>query len=151
MASKRGDILDNIATTIAAITTAGLYNFNVGECTRGLKFPNEVPEDLFPAAYVCGADEESHNDANNKFRSDMTASVVGYLKVTDSADRVQLEKDKDKLIQDFRKALLVDPTRGGNAIFTDIVGVNDDKGSLVPYAMVEVRVLCQYIATFASA
>ena len=147
----RRRILDDIATTVAAITTGGGYNFSVGECKRGFKHFNNVPEDKFPACYVAGADEKSRNSAQRTFTSDVAASIVGYVKQANAADEEALERDLDNLAQDLRKALMVDVTRGGYAVTTEIVEVLTDKGAFAPYAGLEMIVNCEYRASVTTA
>lgn len=144
--SNRKKILDNIVATLAAMTTAGGYNFTIGEAKRGFKHFSKVPEDKFPACYVPGADEKRRNVTNMEFRSDLIASVVGYVHVTDADDTTLLEQYMDDLIEDLTKALMKDITRGGLAITTEIGDADTDKGAFAPYAAVEMTVRCEYRA-----
>ena len=144
--STRKRIIDNIVSTIAAQTTGGGYNFSVGQCLRGHKHFNAVPEDLFPAVYVPGADENRKNSAQRTFTSDLLASVVGYVKTADASNTAALEQDLDNLIEDITKALMVDVTRGGYAVTTEIGEINTDKGAFTPYASVEMIVRVEYRA-----
>ncbi|HYF53117.1 MAG TPA: hypothetical protein VEA41_02535 [Salinarimonas sp.] len=145
--SNRKRILDNIASTLAAVTTGGGYNFTIGEAKRGLKAFDSVPADKFPVCYVAGADEVRTNVTNTQFRSDLRVSVVGYVKAANAADDEALEQRLDNLIEDITKALMVDITRGGYATLTEIVEVDTDKGAWQPFAGVEMVVRCQYRAS----
>lgn len=144
--SNRKRILDNIVSTVAAITTGGGYNYSVGECQRGFKHFNAVPEDKFPAGYVAGADEKRRNSAQRTFTSEMEASLVLYVKGTDAGDTAALEQALDNLIEDVTKALMVDVTRGGYAVTTEIGDIDTDKGAFTPYASAEMVVRCEYRA-----
>ncbi len=150
MASKREQLLDNLVTALAAMTTGGGYNFTVGEAKLGLKHFEQTPPDLFPAAYVAGADEDRENSTNRGFKSDLRVSIVGYVRVPDAADTEQLERDVSKFLEDVTKAVLADPTRGGTSTFTEVVQIKADKGAWVPYAGFEMTVRCDYRATFAA-
>ena len=149
--SLRSSILDNIASTLAAITVAGGYELACGEAKRGFKHFNNVPEDLlrsgYFAAYVAGADEKRVNSAQRYYTSDMDASVVVYVKTATSTDLETLERDLDKAISDVTEALMVDVSRGGYAVTTELVEVNTDKGSFAPYASAEIIVRTQYRAS----
>lgn len=144
--SNRKRILDNIVSTVAAITTGGGYNSSVGECKRGFKHFNAVPEDKFPAAYLAGADEKRVNSAQRTFTSDIEASLVLYVKGADAGDPEALEQALDNFIEDVTKALMVDVTRGGYAVTTELGDIDTDKGAFIPYASAEMIVRCQYRA-----
>lgn len=145
--STRKRILDDIKTTLAAITTGGGYNFTVGGAQRGYRHFNSVPEDAFPYACIAGADEKRRNVTNRELRSDVLASIVGWVKITgDANDTAAVEQAIDNLIEDFTKALYVDITRGGIATLTEIGDIETDKGAFAPYGMFEMIVRCEYRA-----
>ena len=150
MASFRQEILDNIVTTLGAITTGGGYNFSVGECMLGLKGLNDSPADIMPNIYIAGADEKRRNLAQRTYHSDIFVAVIGYVKQTDTADKPKLERDLSKLIADITKALMVDVTRGGYAVTTEIGDIDTDKGAFAPVAGFEMVVRCQYRASVSS-
>ncbi len=150
MASKRESVLDNVVAAIAAITTAGGYNFNVGEAKLGLKHFEQTPGDKFPAAYVSGADEERGNTTNLGFKSEVSVSIIAYVRVDDAADTELLERYVSRWIEDITKAVMADPTRGGYATFTEIRPIKADKGAWVPYAGFEMTLVTDYRATFAA-
>ncbi len=150
MASMRESIMDNMVTTLAAITTAGGYNFNVGECLLGLKSVTDQPADIAPNIYIAGADEKRKNVAQRTYRSDLLVSVIGYVKLTDNADKPTLERLLSRLIADITKALMVDVTRGGYAVTTEIGDIDTDKGFFAPFAAVELTVRVDYTAAVAT-
>ena len=149
--SNRKRILDNLKTTLAAITTGGGYNLDAGSVIRGFQHFNKFPEDVLAsgkfAACIAGADEKRRNHTQREFRSDILASVVLYVKIADSADTEGLEQLKDNAIEDVTKALMVDVTRGGYAVTTEIGDIDEDKGSFSPFAMIEIVVRCEYRAS----
>jgi hypothetical protein len=58
------------------------------------------------------------------------------------------ERDLSRLIADLRKALMVDPTRGGLCKFTEIGKARSDKGFIQPYAAFEMLVDVEYRSDF---
>lgn len=150
MASMRESIMDNIVTTLAAITTGGGYNFSVGECLLGLKSITDSPGDIMPNIYIAGADEERKNIAQRTYGSDLLVPVIGYVKLIDNADKPTLERMVSRLIADITKALMVDITRGGYAVTTEITTIDTDKGFYAPFAAVEMTVKVSYKAAVAT-
>ena len=149
--SARENILDNIVSALAAIAADGSsYNYTPGLCQLGLLNYAAVPEDKFPALFVAGADEKRSNNTNMEFRSDLTVSVVGYVKASDAADSPLLERQLSRLIRDVTKRLMLDVTRGGYATFTQIEEIDTDKGSWEGFAGFEMTVRCQYRAASAT-
>jgi hypothetical protein len=73
----RFQILEHIETTFGLITVAGGYNTTPGHKGIGMKHYTEIPEDMFPALMVAGADEDSANGTNMSFTSNMEISIVG--------------------------------------------------------------------------
>ena len=144
--STRQKIADHIITTVAALTTAGGYNFDWGEVQRGFKHFDNVPSDKFPAAYLAGIDEARENSTQREFQSDFSGSLVIYVKTANARDTEQLERDLDNVIEDVTKALMVDVTRGGVAITTELGEIDTDKGAFAPYASAEITVNCDYRA-----
>ena len=143
-------IMDNLKAAILTIATSGSYNFNIGEVKRGLKNLNEVPEDKFPAAFIAGADETRDNTTNKGFTSAMKITIMGYVHYEDADDVEELQRRLSKFKQDVTKAIYVDPTRGGNATYTEIDDIFTDKGTLTPYAVFEMIIKCEYRSTFAA-
>lgn len=148
--SGREKVLDNIVAALGIIATGSGYNYTIGDYRLGLKHFQEVPEDKFPAAFVAGADEARTNVSNRGFKSILQVSIIAFVKVADSSDPAQLERDLSKFIEDITKALYLDPTRGGNATFTEVRDIKTDKGSWIPYAGCEMVVACDYRGSFAT-
>ena len=149
--STRKRIIDNLVTTLAAITTGGGYNLSVGEAKRGWKHFNNVSEDLLTSGkfciYAAGADEKRRNHSQREFRSDLLISVVIYVMTANSTDTEGLEQILDNAIEDATKAIMVDVTRGGYSVTTEIGDVDTDKGAFTPYASAEMIVRCEYRAS----
>lgn len=145
-ASTRESILDNLVTVIDGITSGGGYNYTAKDVSLGLKHFGAVPEDGFPAAYVAGADEKAKNSAQGQFTSELIASVIGYVYATDAQDIALLERQASRWCSDIRKALMLDVTRGGCAITTEVGDIDFDKGALAPVAGFEMFVRIVYRA-----
>jgi len=148
VASTRELILNDIVAALAAINGGSMYNFTIGEAALGLKHFAAVPSDKFPAAYVCGADEDRSNVTNAHFKGVLKAHIVGYVQVADASDTATLEKYVSRFVSDVMVALTVDPTRSGAARYTEVKTVNTDKGAWAPYAGFEIIVECEYRAPF---
>lgn len=142
--------MDNIVTTIGAITTAGGYNYSVGECLLGLKSITDSPSDIMPNAYISGADEERKNLAQRTYHSNLSVPIIGYVKLADNADKTELERMLSRFIADITKALMVDVTRGGYAITTEISTIYTDQGFYAPFAAFEMTVRVEYKAAVAT-
>lgn len=149
MADTRQEIFENVKAAFALIQTASGYNFTIKHADIGFKHFSALPEDMFPALLVAGANEKRVNATNLGFTSDMQLSVVGYIKSSDANDPAVLERDLNKFLADTTKALYADPTRGGHSTFTEITAVITDKGAFQPYAMFELMIDLEYRATFA--
>ena len=144
-------IIDNLVAAFAAMTTAGGYNFTVGEAKRGRQDVEQIPSSSFPAVYVVGADEDRINVTNSGYKSTMTITVIGYIKHTDAQDTPEIERSVSKLIQDMYKAASSDTTRDSNATFTNMgTSIETDHGILAPYGVVLMTLTVEYRATFAA-
>jgi len=149
-ASTRENILANIKTTLAAIVTGATYNYTPGEVFIGLKRFSELSDEKFPAYYIAGADEDRKNNTNTNFVSDLTVSVVGYVKATDSSEPEELERQVSRAVADITKSLYLDITRGGYSTLTEITTVDTDKGAWVPIGGFEIQVRTQYRSSVAN-
>jgi len=149
--STRKRVLDNIKTTLAAITAGATYTLTAGEVARGYKHFGAAPEDKLIAgkfcAYIAGADEERKNAAQRTFSSELLVTIAGYVKINDAPESNEaLEHALDNMIEDFTKALMVDVTRGGYAVTTEIGKIDTDQGAFAPFAQVEMIVKVEYRA-----
>jgi hypothetical protein len=149
-ASKRESILDNIVSTLEAIVTGSDYNYTPGEVRLGLRHQEELPKSKFPAYFVAGADEKRKNHAQREYTSDMEVAVVGYVFAADAADEELLERQVSRAIADITRALMVDVTRGGYAVTTEVGDIDTTKGALLPLAGFEILVNVKYRANVAT-
>lgn len=111
MSSKREEILANIETTLAGITTANGYNFDVKEVSR--KFIAFSQTQKFPTLIILAGDERLEPQTNLEYTAFFEFGILGYVKAAkDIANEGLLSKELEKLIQDVKKALVMDVHRG---------------------------------------
>lgn len=112
-------ILDNMADTLALMSTATGYHSNIGLATReGIDWPALQLED-FPAAMVFNIverDDETGATEQN-VEAKVTVIVRGGIYTTVEADR---KTAINNFMQDIEKIIMVDGTRGGHALSTVI-------------------------------
>lgn len=81
--SVRGDILDTLATQLAAITVANGYNSNVEEVLRKVKHSEELPSaDPYLTIIDNGPDEIRQYCDGNKVRAEMTVTILAQVRGT---------------------------------------------------------------------
>lgn len=150
MPNTRQQIYENLLTTFDLITVAGGYNAEMTHKAIGYKHFTECPEaETFRVLLVAGGNEKRENVTNLSFKSALQVSLVGYIKNTNPQAPATGEELLNKLIEDLTKALYVDPTRGGLAVYTEVIEVLTDKGAFQPYGGFEMIVEMEYRATFA--
>ena len=117
----RNSVVDNVRTTVEAIAAGASYRSTIAKVLLGGLTPVNVYE--FPCAVIIPL-AAAHDDA----RLGMVMSrleLVVHLRAIDKPDEslahTGLELMHD-LVEDVRKALLVDHTRGGVAIDTHVTG-----------------------------
>jgi len=143
--SKRKTILDYLRdTTLAAITTAGGYNFDVGNVSRGIEPVDALPDSSFPALYITGNRAVRNNISRLTVKSLLQVVIECYVKR--SGDTNGLQSDLDNLIEDVSEALEQDRTLGGNCDHLEIQEVVADDGDLAPHAVAAIAVEIQYHA-----
>lgn len=116
MASKRKQILAQLKSNMAAISTAGGYNYDVAKATLKFLPWSEVHE--FPVLIVIAGDEEAQEATQNPngayYRSRFDFSIVGYAQFdTDTQDDGNASDAEENLVEDIKKALAADPLLGG--------------------------------------
>jgi hypothetical protein len=118
-------ILSNIVSTLSAITTGGGYHTTVAEVCRYGRNPEEAPKR--PSLYVHKGAVEYSYAHGNMLRCTMTVTIFGHVYAATHALR---DAAIEELLDDCVAALMVDPTRGGNAIDTVFVRSEDDVSDL---------------------
>jgi len=114
--AKREAILVNTVTTLGNITVPGGYNNNIGLVTREPKdWVNLKPSEL-PAAWALWAPDvrESKDVQGHNILSTLTLRIRGIVYA-----KTALETELNKFTEDVEKAMMVDETRGGNAMYTN--------------------------------
>lgn len=136
--TKRDQILDNIVTTLQGITTANGYEFNMGIVDREVQIVDDTKK--FPACYPIASDENpQQSDTDALMNAEWKVGLLIYVK-----HNTKLSKECEKVIGGIRKALLVDETRGGLAIWTTIDQIRNISTWLKPIGIYEFDMTIQY-------
>jgi len=121
--ATREAILVNTVTTLETITIDNDYNNNIGLVTREPKdWINLKPLEL-PAACILWVPDvrEAKDIQGHNILSTLTIKIRGIVYAKED-----LETELNKFIEDMEKAMMVDDTRGGNAMYTN-------PGTVTPY------------------
>lgn len=151
MASVIENILDNLVTTMASITTGGGYNYTVGLADRyniGVLVPEQIPDHQFPAVFVVetesnpGGFDSRGQSGPQTLRRTLLADLVAWNKTP----RDTLSPDLQKLTEDMTKVVMVDRTRGGYAEMTEIGKTTWGFGTpeIDPFNRVTMQVVMDY-------
>jgi len=129
--SIREKILENLKTTFETISVANGYNLDVAKVSRDIVHPNRLSDSDIPAIFITGVRAIPAHMSYQKIRTQLLPVVTFYVSAATNEVAATL---LEKLIQDIRKVLYVDITRGGNAE-TSLAGeTRVDKGMLAPMA-----------------
>jgi len=137
--SIRESILANIVTTLSAVN-------GISYVTREpFKF-EELSSAQFPACLI-QTTGETRNDitmasGGTKRQAELGVQVVGFVK------GASIDTARNSLIDLIETSLDADRTRGGYAIRTQVLDVETDAGSILPYGGVIVSI--EIIYTFTS-
>ena len=134
--SIRELILRNVVTVLEAISTANGYQVNVQEVFRVMVVNSNVTE--YPAIVVV---PESETKTETPLLCYQTKMIINLECYVDELENVS--EEVNILLADVEKALMVDHTRGGNAIDTTLIGADfiygeDTKPYGVAIAMIEI-------------
>lgn len=133
MASNRQTILTYLRDTLLPkITVENGYNNTLASIERGLRYPDELGDDKFPAVFVGQTEETRQNLTKIHFQSDLMVNIVGFVKSLNGINGAQ--ESMDSLIEDVTKALETDRLQGGIVNWTEIKSVKTDIGDLEPHA-----------------
>jgi len=118
--SKLNDIINDIESTLAGITTASGYNNDIGFVTRESEDFERISTSNYPFAIIQWNtdDKETTGAANQVVISELTVIVQGGIYATSNRETSLIS-----FLEDVEKALCSDGTRGGNAIYTVPVGI----------------------------
>lgn len=106
-------ILDNLVTTVAGITTAAGYNQTVKSVFFG-RPTHDNPEASYPLVFIWADEDTADDTAMVGFT--LCVLNVGVLAWLDDGDDPALATET--LLADLKKAIQADVTRGGYAIDT---------------------------------
>jgi hypothetical protein len=116
--SARTSIIANIVSTIAAITHGATYSRTVRTCSRNVRNIAEIP--LYDAVWVERTNEVKSSLAYNVTTCTLTVTLGAVVQ-----DYKHLGEAVDAIAADIDKALAVDITRGGKALDTRVVRVEE--------------------------
>lgn len=137
------DIIDNLKTTCESITIANGYNQNVNAVLIGnFKMPGQFSISDLPAIQIIDSDTPKEPYSVDSTKAVLTVIVEGITRRGSSTQDVQ--EARRKLQHDIEKALMVDETRGGAAIFTKAKNIKTDKGTIEPFSICEMEFGIEY-------
>lgn len=131
-------ILQDIRESLSAIDGTGAYHHALASVERGKP---DVPEDLtqLPAAFIAAGDETVIQDTNLLHTRRLPVSVEAWVRSADG----DLPTRVSRMIADMERSLLADPTRGGLAIRTELLGSGktlDESPGVLASARVDIAV-----------
>jgi len=136
---ERDAILDNIETTIKAITAGAVYNYTPAKVTR-----EALPFDainFYPTYMIIDGPEDFEY-----YGQRVVNWFTVLIRCVQRGERGMDYSGKlNNMIKDIRHALCQDVERGGNAANTEVIHVETDEGWLVPIISAEITVRIQYL------
>jgi hypothetical protein len=137
------EIIDNLKATCEGITIANGYNQNVKLVKTGnFQLPDQFRASELPAIQII--DDES---AKEEYDVDSTKAILSIIVegiIRRSSRSQDVQEDRRKLQRDIEKALMVDESRGGYAVFTKARGIRTDKGTVEPFSICEMDFIIEY-------
>lgn len=121
METVRERIIANLKTSLEGIRTADGYNFDFTPETvqRWTMHGNSLVN--LPVIVISPGNEDEKALPNPLEECFLTVYLDAFF-VTDPDDPVSTDTYLNRLQGDIKKAVLTDPTRGGEAIDTDVLG-----------------------------
>jgi len=149
METVRERILQNIKAVLEGITIANGYNFDFTPETvqRWTMHGNRMVD--LPMVVISPGDEDE-NSSPNPFEECVLTVYLDAFFMNDENDSVSTDTYLNRLQGDIKKIILQDPTRGGEAIDTDILGTTPfETTEGQPYAgiIMEIRVRYRHLRT----
>ncbi len=147
METVRERILQNIKTALEAVTIANGYNFDFTPQTiqRWSMHGNRMVD--MPMAVISPGDEDE-TSSPHPFEECVLTVYLDVFFINDENDPVPTDTYLNRLQGDIKKAVLQDPTRGGDAIDTDVLGTTPfETTEAQPYAgiIMELRVRYRHL------
>jgi len=142
--TKQELILQNLKTTLEAITAGDDYDATVNLVQRKSTVIQSLPTGDVPALFIIAGMEELQHDAGERIRAEFKIGIVGFIRASGEPGAQCLA-----LIGDVKKAVETEWTRGGNAsntmvLWSDNLGVSQEP--LEGFEM-EIQVLYHYDTT----
>ncbi len=144
METVRERILANIKTTLEAVTTVNGYNFDFTTETvqRWSMHGNSIVD--VPMVVVSAGDEEER-DAPHPYEECVLHIYLDTFVVHAEGDNVATDTYLNRLQGDIKKAVLIDGTRAGNAIQTQVLGTTPfETTEGQPYAGIIIEIAVRY-------
>ena len=144
METVRERILQNIKNTLEGVTVANGYNFDFMPLTvqRWSMHGNRMVD--MPMAVISPGDEDE-SSSPNPFEECRLTVYLDLFFVNDENDAVSTDTYLNRLQGDIKKAILLDSTRGGDAIDTDVMGTTPfETTDAQPYAGVIIELKIRY-------
>jgi hypothetical protein len=141
--SVRQNLLDYLATYLAGeLTTGNGYNYTAAQVARGVKYPEEIAGDGFPAIFISTSDEQRNNISRFQFKAKI--NVAFFCMVKNDAGTTGVQAQLDKLVADLGKALEKDRTQNGIVLWSSIDRIKTDAGDSESYAVAMMDVAFNY-------
>jgi hypothetical protein len=144
--SIRQQIRSKVITLLGNIKTANGYNFTVRKISRQLKGFDDLSPSVLPALFVLNADEKKEDYDVDDLHSQLQVLIIGYVhSALDPTDEL------DKLIADIEKAICVNRFLGDDSfrvINTIPSDIKTDKGTLLPFGVVEFTFIIKYVQAY---
>lgn len=122
----RNEILDNIATLLATITTTNGYKTTVATVERVVKEWDAVGgSGVMPWLGFMAMVERKAYQPGGYIWCTIPIVVVGHLTCSSASDRTDKLAD---LEDDLTRAFHLDPTRGANAVTTTLIDCGTNEG-----------------------
>ncbi len=121
METVRERIIANLKTTLEGITIAGGYNFNFSpETIQRWSMHGQSMVNL--PAIVISPGNEDEKALPNPLEECLLTIYLDVFFVTNAGDAISTDTYLNRLQGDIKKTVLMDPTRGGLAVDTDVLG-----------------------------
>ena len=140
----REKILANLKTTLEGLTTGNGYNFNFTSDTiqRWKMHGNSTTE--LPMIVVSPGDQGQKPKANALSECDMEVFLPAVYR-HEPNDPIETDTYMNRLEGDIKKIVMVDETRGGNALSTQVIGSSPfESEEEQRYAGIVIELLIKY-------
>ncbi len=139
----RQQVMDDIKTTLASISTGGGYYNDVTNVVRGSITPTTFK--VFPAIAFDDTGESYDRLNNHILGKSLNVTVLGLLKVHKDTGEASVRAAASELLADIETALMVDRCRGGVATDTLLIRNDIQSGEAIsPLVFVLVELTVKY-------